>query len=101
MNRDWDPDDRRVLECVRVGSCEICVGDRVRLSPCRRADVLDIVLRGKVATVEAIEVDVDDRCHLAVVLDDDPGAQLGFAGQVGHRFFFDRDSDRYWRQMHP
>ncbi len=90
MDFDWE-DDRRRVECVQAGPYEIRQGDRVRLRPRRRADVMDIVLQGRVATVEAIEMDFDDRCHLAVVVDDDPGADLGYARQVGHRFFFALD----------
>jgi hypothetical protein len=91
MDPEWDLDDHRTLECVQVGSYEIRKGDRVRLLPRRRADVMDLALRGKVATIEAIEIDFDERCHLAVVIDDDPGADLGMARQIGHRFFFAPD----------
>jgi len=66
----------------------IDVGDRVRLRPRRSGDAMDLFLDGKVATVEAIEQDYDDQIHVAVVIDDDPGRDLGFARQPGHRFFF-------------
>ncbi len=66
----------------------IDVGDRVRLRPRRSGDAMDLFLDGKVATVEAIEHDYDDQIHVAVVIDDDPGRDLGFARQPGHRFFF-------------
>ncbi len=88
MDLDWETDDRKRLECVQAGPYEIRTGDRVRLRPSRRADVMDIALQGRVATVESIEMDFEDRCHLAVVVEDDPGAHLGFARQIGHRFFF-------------
>lgn len=64
------------------------VGDRVRLRPRRRADILDIALQGKLAIVEAVERDYEGRLHVAVVLEDDPGRDLGLARQPGHRFFF-------------
>ena len=38
--------------------------------------------------IEAIEEDYEGRTHLAVVLDDDPGRDLGLLRQPGHRFFF-------------
>ncbi len=38
--------------------------------------------------IEAIEEDYEGRAHLAVVLDDDPGRDLGMLRQPGHRFFF-------------
>ncbi len=67
------------------------VGDHVRLRPRARADIMDIVLRGKVAVIEAIERDFEDRVHLAVTLLDDPGRDLGLERMPGHRFFFAPD----------
>ena len=67
-------------------------GDRVRLRPERaRADAFDLTLAGKVATIEAIEQDFDNRLHLAVTVDDDPGKDFGLARLPGHRFFFAPD----------
>ncbi len=63
-------------------------GDRVRLRPSKRADIFDIVLDGKVAIVEAVERDFEDRIHLAVTIEDDPGRDLGIGKYMGHRFFF-------------
>jgi hypothetical protein len=80
--------DRHRLECLHVGPCEIRQGDRVRLQPCGRADILDLALAGKTATVESIELDYDGRTYLAVTVDDDPGKDLGMLRQPGHRFFF-------------
>jgi hypothetical protein len=85
----WNPDaDRRRVECIHVGSAEVRAGDRVRLRPRNRADILDMALDGKAATVEAIEQDFDGRVYLAVTVDDDPGRDLGALRQTGHRFFF-------------
>jgi hypothetical protein len=84
---DLEPDRRRV-ECVHVGPAELRPGDRVRLRPLGRADILDMALSGKHATIEAIEQDFDGRLYLAVVVDDDPGRDLGLLRQPGHRFFF-------------
>jgi hypothetical protein len=85
----WDPDaDRRRLECLHIGSCEIRQGGRVRLRPRGRADILDLALVGMTATVDAIEQDFEGRVYLAVVVDDDPGKDLGALRQPGHRFFF-------------
>jgi hypothetical protein len=67
------------------------VGDRVRLRPRRRADVIDELLAGKLATVVSVEVDFEGSTHLAVTVAGDPGDDLGAAGQVGHRFFFRPD----------
>jgi hypothetical protein len=63
-------------------------GVRVRLRPRGGADAMDIVLRGKAATIVAVEQDFEGRIHLAVTVDDDPGQDLGREGKPGHRFFF-------------
>lgn len=80
--------DRRRLDCVHIGPAEVRSGDQVRLRPRGRADILDMALDGKTATVEAIEQDYDGRVYLAVIVDDDPGKDLGALRQPGHRFFF-------------
>jgi hypothetical protein len=80
------------VESVTILGVPIKLGDRVRLwpesNPKRSADILDIALKGKVAIVEAIERDLEDHLHLAVVVEDDPGRDLGMLRQPGHRFFF-------------
>ena len=63
-------------------------GDRVRLRPSGRADILDLALDGKEASVVAIEEDLEGRVHVTVTVADDPGSDLGRAGFPGHRFFF-------------
>jgi hypothetical protein len=86
---NWEPDiDRPRVECIHVGPAEVRAGDRVRLHPRGRADILDLALAGKAATVEAIEQDFDGHVFLAVIVDDDPGRDLGLLRQPGHRFFF-------------
>jgi hypothetical protein len=67
---------------------ELAVGDAVRLRPRPGADILDLALRDRTARVESIVQDFDDRVQVAVVLDDDPGADLGMLRMPGHRFFF-------------
>jgi hypothetical protein len=66
-------------------------GDRVRLRPRKGGDIIDLALAGKLATVESVEQDYEGRVHLAVVLDEDPGRELGLMRQPGHRFFFGAD----------
>jgi hypothetical protein len=86
---DWDPEsDRCRVECVHIGAAEIRPGDRVRLRPRGRADIMDLALAGKTATVASIEQDFERRIYLAVTVDDDPGKDLGALRQPGHRFFF-------------
>ncbi|PZR74695.1 MAG: hypothetical protein DLM52_08990, partial [Chthoniobacterales bacterium] len=54
-------------------------------------DAFDMILSGKIAIIEAIEEDVQNEVHLALVLEDDPGRELGMARQPGHRFFYGLD----------
>jgi hypothetical protein len=86
---DWNPfAEPPTVDSVRVFGVELRKGDRVRLWPQQRADILDMALEGKVATIEAIEQDFENNIHLAVMVDDDPGRDLGELRQPGHRFFF-------------
>jgi hypothetical protein len=66
-------------------------GDRVRLHPGGRADILDLALEEKLATVVSVEQDFEGRTWYTVTLDDDPGQDLGTEGKPGHRFFFRRE----------
>jgi len=79
------------LESVSIGGFSIKAGDRVRIHPKSRADIMDIALAGKAAFVETIEQDAEARVHLAVVLEEDPGKDLGLMRQAGHRFFYGAD----------
>jgi hypothetical protein len=89
---DWDPlAEKPAIDNVRVFGIELRVGDRVRLWPQKKADIIDMALEGKVALIEAIEQDFEDNVQLAVVLDDDPGREFGMMRQPGHRFFFSPD----------
>jgi hypothetical protein len=67
---------------------ELRVGDAVRLRPRPGADILDLALSGRAAHVESIVRDLENEVHVAVVVDDDPGADLGLLRMPGHRFFF-------------
>jgi hypothetical protein len=79
------------VQHVVVGGRKLCAGTSVRLRPKNRADAIDMILEGKTALIEAIEQDAEGKIHLAVVLDDDPGKDLGMARQPGHRFFYGLD----------
>ena len=74
-----------------LANAKLKVGDRVRLRPRIGGDVMDIALAGQTALVESIEQDYESKVHVCVVLDDDPGRDLGLLRQPGHRFFFDAD----------
>lgn len=63
-------------------------GDHVRLQPTAGGDIFDMALRNRMAVVDAIEQDLENRLYIAVVVDDDPGKDLGQMRKPGHRFFF-------------
>jgi hypothetical protein len=89
---NWDPfPDRPALESVRVFGVDLRKGDRVRLWPQKTADIIDMALTGQIALIEAIEQDYEDKVQLAVVIENDPGKDMGLLRQPGHRFFFSPD----------
>lgn len=79
------------LDGINIGDVYVKPGDRVRIRPKTRADIMDIALDGKVAVIEALEEDAEARVHLALVVQDDPGKDLGMLRQPGHRFFYTVD----------
>jgi len=81
-------EERPALQSVVVGGVELKKGSRVLLWPRPGGDIMDIALKGKAAFIESIEQDYEDRIHLAVTLEDDPGRDLGGDRILGHRFFF-------------
>jgi hydrogenase maturation protease len=89
--REWEwnlLEDKASLDHVDIAGVMVKKGDRVRLRPSEGGDILDLALRGQIATVESIEEDYEGSQHVCVVLDDDPGRDLGMMRQPGHRFFF-------------
>jgi hypothetical protein len=88
MNQ-WDLlSENTRLELIDSGGIVLRVGARVRLRPRPGGDILDAALAGKTALIESIEQDFENRIHVAVIVDDDPGRDLGLLRQPGHRFFF-------------
>jgi hydrogenase maturation protease len=82
-------EDKSPLATVEIQGVQLRRGDRVRLRPRAGGDVFDIALDGKIAAIESIEQDYEGKLHVCVVLDDDPGRDIGLMRQPGHRFFFD------------
>jgi hypothetical protein len=76
----WDPGaDASVspeTDAVLVAGVPVAKGCKVRLRPTRRADAQDMFLAGQDAVVTAVLSDVDGQTHVAVVLADDPAADL-------------------------
>ena len=83
-----EQEGRPALESLLVEGVELRKGSRVLLRPHPEGDIMDLALAGKVAFIEAVEQDYEDRIHLAVTLEDDPGRDLGADRILGHRFFF-------------
>jgi hypothetical protein len=86
---DWHLlEDKPALDSVSASGVEFRRGDRVRLRPRKSGDIMDVVLAGKIAVIESIEQDYEGKIQLAVVIEEDPGKDLGMLRQPGHRFFF-------------
>jgi hydrogenase maturation protease len=81
-------EDKAPVEHIEIDGVEVRTGDRVRLRPAKGGDILDLALRGQIAIVESLEQDYEGQQHVCVVLEDDPGRDLGMMRQPGHRFFF-------------
>ncbi len=76
----WDPlaDNavRPETDAVLVNGIRVARGSQVRLRPRRNADAQDIFVAGKTARVTSVHEDVEGNKHVAVVVDDDPAADL-------------------------
>jgi hypothetical protein len=80
----WDPGaDASVdpeTDSVLIAGVEVAKGSKVLLRPgLRGTDAQDMFLAGRTATVAAVLLDVDGNTHVAVTLDDDPGAEISAA----------------------
>jgi hypothetical protein len=81
-------EEKPALQRVVVKGVELKKGSRVLLWPHPGGDIMDLALRGKAAFIEGLEQDYEDRIYIAVMLEDDPGRDLGEDRILGHRFFF-------------
>jgi hypothetical protein len=76
----WDPSVdasvRPELDAVVIAGTAVSKGSIVRIHPNRRADAHDLFYADQVARVAAVHRDVDGETHVAVVLVDDPAADL-------------------------
>ena len=81
-------EDKQPVDHLEIDGVTVTAGSRVRLRPRSGGDVLDIALAGQIAVIEAIEQDYEGNAHICVVLDEDPGRDMGMLRQPGHRFFF-------------
>jgi hypothetical protein len=79
--RWWEPGAEQSLcparDAVLVDGVPVRKGSRVRLRPrTGGGDAHDMFLAGRTARVQAVLLDTEDARHVAVTLDDDPGADL-------------------------
>jgi hydrogenase maturation protease len=84
-------EEKTPVDHLEIAGIEVRTGSRVRLRPRQGGDVMDIALASQIATIECIEQDYEGKCHVCVVLDNDPGRDMGLLRQPGHRFFFDAE----------
>ncbi|MGH9504396.1 MAG: hydrogenase maturation protease [Terriglobales bacterium] len=84
-------EEKTPVDHFEIAGVEVRAGSRVRLLPRKGGDVMDIALAGQIATIECIEQDYEGKSHVCVVLDNDPGRDMGLLRQPGHRFFFDAE----------
>jgi hydrogenase maturation protease len=84
-------EDKNPVDSLEIGGIKVRKGDRVRLRPRAGGDVFDIALEGKIAVIESLEQDYEGKLYVCVVVDDDPGRDIGLMRKPGHRFFFASD----------
>ena len=84
-------EEKTTIDRLEIAGVEVRPGSRIRLRPRPGGDVMDIALTGQIATIECIEQDYEGKNHICVVIDNDPGRDMGFLRQPGHRFFFDAE----------
>lgn len=84
-------EEKTAVDHLNIAGTDVRTGSRVRLRPRPGGDVMDIALAGQIATIECIEQDYEGKHHVCVVLDNDPGKDMGLLRQPGHRFFFDAE----------
>ena len=76
----WDPEQDAAVapetDAVVIDGVTVAKDSLVRVHPNRRADAHDMFFDGQIAKVTAVLSDVDGGTHLAVVLVDDPAADM-------------------------
>ncbi len=80
-------DDAPGEELKVVDGIEYRKGNKVRLKlGQKRSDAADIFFNGRIATIETIYTDYEDRVYIAVTMDDDPGQEM--QRELGRYMFF-------------
>lgn len=79
---DKPGDDYKVVDGTEYNK-----GDKLKLIlNKRRSDAADVFMNGKIATIETIYTDYDDKIYFAVTIDEDPGQDLMRQMKI-YRFF--------------
>ena len=73
-------------DSVVIAGVSVARGSLVRVPPSRRADAQDLFFADQVARVTAVLSDVDGSTHIALVLVDDPAADIH--EEAGCFFYF-------------
>ena len=89
----WDPEADAAVQpetdAVVINGVSVSKGSLVRVHPSRRADAQDLFFADQVARVTAVLSDVDGAVHVALVLVDDPAAEMH--DWYGRYFYFAPD----------
>jgi hypothetical protein len=89
----WDPAADEAVrpdhDAVIINGARVSKGSIVRVHPSRRADAQDLFFADQLARVTAVLSDVDGAVHVALVLADDPAADLHES--YGRYFYFAPD----------
>jgi hypothetical protein len=73
-----------------VDGIEYRKGDKVKLKLGKRlSDAMDMMMDNKIATIEIIYTDYEDKTHIAVTIDEDPGQEM--KRELGLYLYFSPD----------
>jgi hypothetical protein len=88
---DPEPDQPEVRgeESLEVDGVTYRRGDHVRLRPDEGRNAQDHLLSGRMATIERVYLDYEDKVHLCVTVDDDPGQDI--MREIGRYLYFKPD----------
>jgi|SRR5215469_17856333 len=79
--------DNTGMDHMMIDGVEYKKGDKVKLKlQQRRSDASDLIMNGRIATIETIYTDYDDKVYIAVTIDDDPGQDIWRDMNI-YRFF--------------
>jgi hypothetical protein len=79
--------EKRDLESIEIRGVELRPGSRVLLNPHGWLEILDRALKDKVAVVESIAQDFEERLFVAVIVEGVPSSVTDDGGKTCNRFF--------------